>query len=51
MSKTYFLLLILVENHISPEDMNEFLKWSSRNNSSETTTVRVDAEEYANFEV
>ncbi|CAH0722830.1 unnamed protein product, partial [Brenthis ino] len=39
-----------LENHISPEDMNEFLKWSARSNSSLTTTVRSDAEVYANFE-
>lgn len=49
---TFFIifLLILVENHISPEDINEFLKWSAKSNKTATTTS-VSGVQYADPEV
>ncbi|XP_045761420.1 pancreatic triacylglycerol lipase-like [Maniola jurtina] len=40
-----------LENHISPEDLDEFIKWSRKHISTETTTIR-DSEDvnYAIFE-
>lgn len=41
--------LFTVENHISPEDLREFIKWCRRNESIETTTTTIGSEEDVNY--
>ncbi|CAH2262152.1 jg26807 [Pararge aegeria aegeria] len=39
-----------LENHISPEDLSEFINWSRRNESTETTTIGGEDVNYAVFD-
>lgn len=51
-SALLIVLFILVENHISPEDINEFLKWCEKNNKSATPRpVHHEVQVYADIEV